>query len=174
MARIVNSTSGFNLGCSIKLKGLAIDLQVDYNPNGHFRAVVLRKFHGNCTANVYESGKVVITGARSKTEAKDGALDLAATLGGLGYDAHVQEFKMNNYVGAIDFGCELDLAGIFIANKNISSYEPELFPGLFLKVACSSATIFRGEKVHVTGSESVRQLNEAFLQVQTCISHHLK
>src|SRR5690348_7820180 len=104
MARIVNSTAGFNLCCNIELEELAIDLQVDYQPDGYFRAVVLRKFHGNCTGNIYASGKVVLTGARSKSEARDGAKDLVCTLIGLGYDARLGDFKINNYVGAIDHG----------------------------------------------------------------------
>src|SRR5689334_21154862 len=128
MASIVNSTAGFNLCCNIEMEELAIDLQVDYQPDGYFSAGVLRKFNGNCSANIYASGKVVITGARSKSESSDRAKGLVVTLVTLGHDARVRYFKMNNFDGALLDLRHIHLPGIQSANSELSSYDPDLFP----------------------------------------------
>ncbi len=57
-----------NLKCNLDLKSIALKARnADYNPN-RFAAVIMRLRNPKTTALIFGSGKMVVTGAKSKED----------------------------------------------------------------------------------------------------------
>eukprot|EP00746_Dinoflagellata_sp_MGD_P146030 gnl/MRDRNA2_/MRDRNA2_78564_c0_seq4.p1 gnl/MRDRNA2_/MRDRNA2_78564_c0~~gnl/MRDRNA2_/MRDRNA2_78564_c0_seq4.p1 ORF type:complete len:123 (+),score=6.17 gnl/MRDRNA2_/MRDRNA2_78564_c0_seq4:525-893(+) len=98
-----------------------------------FTAVVIRLRDPKTTALVFNTGKLVVTGAKSELESKTAARMYAKMVRKCGYDVNFKEFKIQNIVGVADVNFPIRLEALQIQHKQFCQYEPEVFPGAIYK-----------------------------------------
>lgn len=151
-----------NAGCAIYLPGLARSfVMCEYNPL-RFSAVTIRLVRPKSTALVFGSGKIVITGSKTRYEAILAAYKyINIVRQHVKADAHLYAPRVQNIVASASFGHHIDLAKMRRLSVMYSNYEPELFPGLIWRgntndtsmvvlVFCSGKLIITGAKVETS------------------------
>jgi transcription initiation factor TFIID TATA-box-binding protein len=105
----------------------------EYNPK-RFAGCIMRMRDPKCTALVFASGKMIITGCKSVDDAKNGARRFQRVLHKVGFpNAKAQDLVPQNMVVTCDMGFPIRLEGLVYAHPEFASYEPELFPGLIYR-----------------------------------------
>ena len=140
-------------GCVLDLKRIALRARnAEYNPR-RFSAVIMRIREPRTTALLFNSGKVVVTGAKSEEEANLAARKYARIVQKLGYDVRFLEYKVHvmlilcvlllclclllqvqNIVGSTDVHFPIHLEKMALMHGIFVTYEPELFPGLIYRM----------------------------------------
>jgi len=107
------------------------------------------------TALIFQSGKVVITGARDEDSAKIAAKKFAQIIKKLDYPVKFLDFKLQNMVGSIDVKFPVRLEGLAYEHDDFANYEPELFPGLIYRMHDPKVVllIFVSGKIVLTGAK---------------------
>lgn len=83
------------LGLNVNLKHVALHARnAEYNPK-RFAAVIMRIREPRTTALIFNSGKMVITGAKSEEASKLAARKFARIIQKLGFDAKFLDFKVS-------------------------------------------------------------------------------
>jgi len=116
------------------------------------------------TALIFQSGKMVCTGAKSEHEARLASRKFARVVQKIGFPARFTEFKIQNMVGTCDVHFPIRLEGLVYEHGRFSSYEPELFPGLIYRMVNPKIVllIFVSGKLVLTGGKSRKDIYEAF------------
>ena len=72
-------------------------------------------------------------------------------------------YKIQNMTATCDFGFPIRLEGLIYAHSSLSTYEPELFPGLVYRMTDPKVVllIFVSGKIVVTGAKSEESLQQA-------------
>lgn len=159
-----NCVSTVNLQVHPDLMKIATHARnVEYNPK-RFSAAICRLREPKATALVFNSGKMVVTGARNEDDSQLAARRIARVVQKLGFAAKFTEFKIQNMVGTADVRFPIRLEGLADEHGRFSSYEPELFPGLVYRLQKPKVVmlIFVSGKVVVTGAKGRGQLRDAF------------
>eukprot|EP00484_Ammonia_sp_Unknown_P021813 CAMPEP_0197028310 /NCGR_PEP_ID=MMETSP1384-20130603/8024_1 /TAXON_ID=29189 /ORGANISM="Ammonia sp." /LENGTH=232 /DNA_ID=CAMNT_0042457291 /DNA_START=42 /DNA_END=740 /DNA_ORIENTATION=+ len=162
-----NVVATLNVACRLDLKEIVTrSRNSEYNPK-RFAAVVMRIREPKSTALIFQTGKIVVTGARSEDNAWIAARKYARILQKLDFPAHFREFTIQNIVGSCDVGFPIRLEGLANQHNQFSSYEPELFPGLIYRMNNPKIVIlaFVSGKIVLTGGKSKQQINEAFSKI---------
>lgn len=159
--RVVNTTCLFNTGCHLNLDYLLLKMPNARRPKSRnhlasqFSSLVVKR--KNCTALIYSSGQIVLTGAKSITGGKCTAKRIIKNLQCLTLNAVLTDFKVTNLVGALTLPAPIDINS-FCSTVG-GSLEPELFPGLIYKIkGRASVTCFCNGKAYITGCKSMREL----------------
>ena len=161
---IQNVVATASLGCRLDLKTVALKAQnTEYNPK-RFSAVIMRIRDPRCTVLLFESGKIVCTGAKSMNDAKTAAMRCARVVQHLGFQVHYGEFKLQNVVGSVDVKFPIRLEGLTMAHKEFSDFNPEIFPGLVYRMKRPKVVllIFVSGKIVLTGAKDMESIDEAF------------
>lgn len=164
---VQNVVATVNLRTNLDLRRLSTHARnAEYNPK-KFSAVVMRLREPRCTALVFQSGKLVCTGARSEAAAKRGARIYASIIHKIGFPVQFFNFRIQNVVATVNVGFPIRLEAMAYAHNRFSSYEPELFPGLIYRLMDPKTVIltFVSGRIVLTGARSVAQLHEAFRRV---------
>ena len=129
-----------------------------------------------CTALVFQSGKLVCTGAKSEAAAKRGARIYAAIIAKIGFPVQFTGFRLQNVVATVNVGFPIRLEALAFAHNTYASYEPELFPGLIYRLLEPKTVIltFVSGRIVLTGARSVAQLHEAFRKVYPLLNEFRK
>ncbi|RWS30498.1 TATA-box binding protein (TBP): component of TFII-D and TFIIIB-like protein [Leptotrombidium deliense] len=169
-----NIVSTVNLGCKLDLKKIALHARnAEYNPK-RFAALIMRIKKPQTTALLFNSGKMVVTGAKNEIYSRLAARKFARIVQKLGFDAKFSEFRIQNMVGSSNFQYKINLIQLAITHAPFSSYEPELFPGLIYRMVQPKIVllIFMSGKVVLTGAKVRSEMIEAFHNIgptlQTC------
>ncbi len=138
-----------------------------------FPATVSIGKESGTTQNFFETGKLVISGARCETQALVAAHMARAKLGrDLGRpELQVTRFSVQNIVSSCYLGYDdLDLDAFHLAHKKQRStrFDPESFPGLYYNVPGDTMgfVIFTSSKVVSTGVKTFAQLEKAEQHLQ--------
>lgn len=161
---VQNVVATVNLRISIELRTLALSARnAEYNPK-KFAAVIMRVREPRCTALVFSTGKMVVTGAKSEGAARRGARKFAAIVRKIGFQPKFSEFKIQNMVATADAGFPIRLEALVYAHAKFSSYEPELFPGLIYRLVTPKTVLllFVSGRMVITGGKSLGHLRDAF------------
>ena len=155
--RIQNVVATVTLGLEIELEKVAQAVcNVEYNPT-RFAAVIMRIREPKTTALIFKSGKMVITGAKSRLESSTACRKYVAILQKV-IDAPINytDFKIQNMTGTCDAGFPIRLEALLYAHASTSTYEPELFPGLVYRLSDPKVVvlIFVSGKLVITGAKS--------------------
>lgn len=116
------------------------------------------------TALVFASGKMVVTGAKNEDDCKEAAGKYVAIIRKVGFaQAGFHDFKIQNITATLDVGFPIRLEGLIYAHAALSTYEPELFPGLIYRMEDPKVVllIFVSGKVVITGAKSQDMLSRA-------------
>jgi transcription initiation factor TFIID TATA-box-binding protein len=118
----------------LDLKEIVLNARnAEYNPK-RFAGCIMRMRDPKCTALVFASGKMIITGCKSVDDAKNGARRFQRVLHKVGFpNAKAQDLVPQNMVVTCDMGFPIRLEGLVYAHPEFASYEPELFPGLIYR-----------------------------------------
>ena len=149
------------------LKKIAMHARnAEYNPK-RFSAVVMRIREPRTTALIFNSGKMVVTGAKSEDASRLAARKYARIIQKLGFNVRFSDFKIQNLVGSVDVHFAIHLEGLSVGHSQFSSYEPELFPGLIYRMVKPRVVllIFVSGKIVITGAKTREAISEAFNQI---------
>ncbi|MCL7024983.1 hypothetical protein MKW94_011988 [Papaver nudicaule] len=163
--KIQNIVSTVNLDCKLNLKQIALKARnAEYNPR-RFAAVIMRLKDPKTTALIFQSGKLVITGAKTEALSKLAARKYARVVQKLGFPAKFMNFKIQNIVTSCDVNFLIRLETLQYHNSpNYCAYDPEIFPGMIYKMKKPLITmlIFSSGKVVITGAKAVGDAYTAF------------
>ena len=169
---IINLVCTFDMGCKVDQKLIACSARnAEFNPK-RFSAVVLKIANPKSTGLIFKSGKVVLLGAKSEEFAYQACRTLVRTVNKI-YDqpqkADLVGFKIQNIVAKADTGFSLRLELFAKEHKmaGLTSYEPELFPGLIFRVAKPKVTclIFNTGRLMIMGAKNRLDLYEAYKNI---------
>ena len=135
-----------------------------------FAAVTLRLLRPNCTILLFTSGKLVITGSKSWSEALLSVYRVRRMLRAacVGQRFAVTGFNIQNVVSHCELtvrdGEILDIEALYERHHIYSTYQSHIFPGLIfrypnLKVV---ALMFFSGKVVLTGARSLKDIDEGW------------
>ncbi|KAG5182401.1 transcription factor TFIID-domain-containing protein [Tribonema minus] len=160
-----NLTMTVNLGTRLDLQAVVqASRNAEYNPK-RFAACVMRLRDPKCTALVFASGKMIITGCKSYLGATTGARSFVRILRKVGFRrAGVNDPTPQNIVTTCDMGFPIRLEGLVCDHARYATYEPELFPGLIYRLEHPKVVliIFVSGKVVMTGGKSLVAMQAAF------------
>ncbi len=116
------------------------------------------------TALLFQSGKIVCTGAKSEEKSKDAARKYARLLKKLEYNVRFNDFKIQNIVGSCDVEFPIGLERLHSEHYEYCSYEPEYFPGLIYRMISPKLVllIFVSGKIVLTGAKEREEIYRAF------------
>lgn len=114
-----NCVASCDMKCNPDLAHIATHARnAEYNPQ-RFAAVIMRIREPKCTALIFHSGKVVVTGSKNEDDALLAARKIAQILVKLGFSAVVSGFKIQNMVATGDCAFPIRLEGM--ADENCES-----------------------------------------------------
>lgn len=158
----------------LDLGALSDDLDdVDYDPEV-FPGLIYRAKDPKASGLLFQSGKIVFTGARSIGELEQAAVHTFDALRELGLEVPDNpDLTIQNIVTSGDLGSRLNLNAIAIGLglENIE-YEPEQFPGLVYRLHESGvvALPFGSGKVVLTGGTQLDDAENAIHTIHSELS----
>jgi transcription initiation factor TFIID TATA-box-binding protein len=163
-----NVVCTFNLGVgAISLRDLANKTPfVEYNPK-KFAAATARIVYPRTTALCFASGNMVCTGAKNEDLARLAARKYVHVLQQCGFKVYFHDFKIQNLVASTDVGGLLKLDEMATAYGTCAGYEPDMFPGLVLRLTDPKVVYlcFRSGKVVITGARNRQMILDSFARV---------
>lgn len=168
---IENVVASTGIDQELNLEQLGEDLDsVKYNPE-QFPGLVYRTQDPNAAALIFRSGKIVSTGANSKEAVHESLTIVFAALQELGIPVtESPTIEIQNIVGSVDFGHQLNLNAIAIGlGLESVEYEPEQFPGLVYRLEEPSAValLFGSGKAVITGAKRIEDITQTTEVVET-------
>lgn len=175
--KLQNLVATVNLGTKLDLKAIALRARnAEYNPK-RFAAVIMRIREPKTTALVFQSGKMVITGAKHEDSCRLAARKYARLIQKLGFNnVKFLDFKLQNAVATVDTKFPIRLEGLAYHHEEFSSYEPELFPGLIYRMVQPKCVllIFVSGKIVITGAKTRDQIYDAFENIYPVLTEFRK
>ena len=163
-----NVVCTFNLGVeTVSLRALANRTPfVEYNPK-KFAAATARIIDPRTTALCFASGNMVCTGAKNEQLARLAARKYVYVLQCCGFDVAFHNFRIQNLVASTDVGGLLMLDEMATAYGACCSYEPDMFPGLVLRITEPKVVYlcFRSGKIVITGARNRGMISSSFERV---------
>ena len=163
-----NVVCTFNLGVPrVSLHELARQTPfVEYNPK-KFAAATARIVDPRTTALCFASGNMVCTGAKTEALARLAARKYVYVLQKCGFNVHFHNFRIQNLVASTDIGGLLMLDEMASAYGALCSYEPDMFPGLVLRITEPKVVYlcFRSGKIVITGARDRMMIESTFATV---------
>lgn len=190
--KLTNVVSMFNAGCKLNLKKIAQECEdAEYKEEKFIR--VEMKFKGftdspGATALINSSGKINLTGVKSKELAKEVGKTCVARLKEIGYDAQFNEFEIVNMYATYNFGFKINLMklskDIFqnIPKKKLHnkknkkpyiSYEPEIFPALRYGMEKPKLTvsIYHSGNIIISGGKKMEDFQECIEKIEPFVKN---
>lgn len=171
---IHNVVATASFGATFDLERLAWKCYGEYTPKT-FRAVKLRLTSPRSTALIFSSGKVVCTGGASECAAIT-ALHVYLSIVRTAYpEASMRAVTIQNIVASGAFGASVRLEELSRAFMLRSAFDPELFPGLRLKLRSPKAKIliFCGGKCVIAGCRNRSELARAWAAVRIMVTPYI-
>jgi len=135
---------------------------VEYRPE-QFPGLVFRLKRPKTATLIFNSGKMVCTGAKSEKEARRAVMKVIKELKESGIIIiHKPEFKIVNIVASVNLGGMIDLEKCAYSLRR-TMYEPEQFPGLIYRMDEPKVVIliFASGKLVCTGGKKEGDVHEA-------------
>lgn len=172
MFRVCNMTITFTLSKTLDFSKICLEgskiTKAPKNPDlSGFASLTFKILPHRVTSLLYQTGKVVLLGARSISEALSAANTLCDKLDCS--PVTMSDLKVHNQVATLDFGETVHLETLhkFLSGDYDIHFEPELFPSLCWRRKIGTVLFFRSGKVIVTGIKSDKQMNEAIEDIET-------
>lgn len=128
-----------------------------------FPAVIMRKTKPKSTILVFKSGRMIIIGSESESDAEKAARAAIKDVSkAVNLKLKMGDFKVTNIVANADLGCKIDI-GKLCEERNV--IRNENFPGVVYKSMenVKSALIFASGKVVFTGAKTKDDIDKAYL-----------
>jgi len=165
--KIENVVASVTLGQRLNLDEIAsIMNNVEFDPE-QFPGLVYRLASPKTATLIFNSGKMVCTGAKSESEAKEAVHQIIRNLKSAGIEITNEPLiEVQNIVASASLGAELNLE-LAAMKLESSLYEPEQFPGLIYRMRDPKVVIllFGSGKLVITGAKFERQIEEAAVKI---------
>ena len=180
--RIVNIVSMVNLCTNLRLREIALQCSnSEYNPS-RINAVIMRIKKPKTAALIFNTGVIIVLGAKTQEESRNAAKIFAHNIKNLGYEnVKFKDFKIVNIVGTCDLKFPIKLTKLSlklsVMPKKIQSennddkkscfYNPETFPGLIYHMRAPEITllIFKSGKVNFVGAKNNEDIFKALKKI---------
>lgn len=162
-----NVVATINVGCPLNLKDIVSKARnVEYNPK-RFAALIMRIRNPKTTALCFNSGKIVVTGAKTEANCRMAGRKFTRILQKLDYPARFTEFKIQNLVATSKTNFPIRLEGLVLKHQSFAHYEPELFPGLIYRMLKPKVVllIFVSGQIVFTGAQEYSDIERAFRNI---------
>jgi transcription initiation factor TFIID TATA-box-binding protein len=147
---ITNVVSNFATRCHLNLRTVATKgINVIYKREQAMVSMKLRT--PKCTASIWSSGKITLTGSTSEENAKKAARRIGRILQKMGFKVRFSSFRVVNVLGIVNLPFGIKIAQFTECYPRICSYEPELHPGATYKYKEIKATY----KIFQTGAITI-------------------
>ena len=176
LPKLQNIVSTANLKCILDLREIALKAKnAEYNPN-RFAAVIMRIKEPKTTALIFSSGKMVCTGARTEEESRVASRTYAKIILKLGFPVKFTEFTVQNIVASCDVKFPIRLEGLANDCSKVSSYEPEMFPGLIFHMIEPKIVllIFVSGKIVLTGAKTREDIYKGYQNILPTLRKYRK
>ena len=161
--KVVNIVVNTSLKHDIPLEKMAATLpNTEYNPE-QFPGLVLRIRDPKTSALIFNSGKIVCTGANSLEKVDQSMMRIVEALKKIGVNVKAKpQYEVQNVVASGSIGMDINLNTLAIKLEN-TEYEPEQFPGLVYKLRGTKATflLFTNGQIVCTGTKSEKEVDES-------------
>jgi transcription initiation factor TFIID TATA-box-binding protein len=165
--RINNVIAHSMLGCATDISLVAVALNGRTNPRV-FPACVCHCYTTHTTLSLFDSGKLVVVGAKSEQIALEASHIFANSLSlHLELPVNVYNFEINNVVGHFVMPCKLNI-NLFLDDHDLEAqWDPDNFAGISYKPWGSekgvvSFVLFDSGKGILTGGKARRDLYKAY------------
>ncbi len=166
--KIENVVASATLSAKIPLNKVVAHLPgTEYEPE-QFPGLVYRMNDPNAAALIFNSGKIVCTGANSPEGAREAIDKVLEGVRETGIDVdEVKDIKIQNIVASAQLDGKLRLNEIAFTLRN-AEYEPEQFPGLVYRIEEPAAAflLFGSGKIVCTGGRSIEDVEKAVEKVE--------
>ena len=141
-----------------------------------FAAITIRLQEPCCTALLFTSGKMVLTGCKSYVECIDCALQVVALMreNMRSIECTLHSVKVQNMVGNVVLNLDqspvmyyMRLDDMHRENNIYCTYQRKMFPGLIYRPDNSPIVLllFQSGKIVVTGGKSVHDMQQGWVQL---------
>ena len=147
--------------------------QAEYNPKV-FPGLVFRLKKPKTATLIFETGKMVCTGAKSEKEAIQAVNKVTRELKAHGIPiANKPAIKIQNIVASAELNGEIDLENVVYKLKRVM-YEPEQFPGAVYRMDEPKVVflIFSAGKLVCVGAKREEDVYEAVGKLQVILEEH--
>jgi transcription initiation factor TFIID TATA-box-binding protein len=166
-----------------------IDLQfvASSMPNSHydrkrFAAITLRVCNPMCTALLFTSGKLVLTGTTTRSECLMAALELVSLLKQYmsGLDFFVKDMSIQNVVAHVELdlppGTKLDISRMYSQHGEHCTYQKNMFPGLSYRPENSPVVLlcFFSGRIVITGGRCERDIQEGWRKLWPVVRQYIQ
>ncbi|SCM22067.1 TATA-box binding protein, putative [Plasmodium chabaudi adami] len=169
--KIHNIISSANLDTEIDLRLVAVSIKsAEYNPS-KINTLIIRINHPKCTALIFKSGRIMLTGTKSKTDSINGCKKIGKIIKFVtNQNIRLKNFKIENIIASANCNIPVRLEMLAHDHKDYCNYEPELFAGLVYRYKPTSnlksvILIFVSGKIIITGCKSLQKLNTVFQDI---------
>lgn len=168
LVKIQNIVASVALNQTISLKHIMQKFpQAEYNPHV-FPGLVFRLKKPKTATLIFETGKMVCTGAKSEKEAVQAVTKVTKELRSHGIPVATKPtVKIQNIVASADLGGEIDLETVVTKMKKVM-YEPEQFPGAVYRMDEPKVVflIFSAGKLVCVGAKKEQDVYQAVDNIQ--------
>jgi len=147
--------------------------QAEYNPKV-FPGLVFRLKKPKTATLIFETGKMVCTGAKSEKEAIQAVNKVTRELKAHGIPiANKPAIKIQNIVASAELNGEIDLENVVYKLKRVM-YEPEQFPGAVYRMDEPKVVflIFSAGKLVCVGAKREQDVYDAVGKLQVILEEH--
>lgn len=162
--RVENIVASIDLHGEIDLEKVVSNLKnIKYDPS-IFPGAIYKLENPKTTFLIFDTGKLVCTGAKNTEEIKEAVKTLVRQLEGLGIKfSDDPTIEIQNLVASGDLNMgnlDLDIIALTLPN---CEYEPEIFPGIIYRVRGSRLTVllFTTGKIVVAGARNEEDIRFA-------------
>lgn len=173
-SKIENMVSAINVNRKIDLNKLTSKAKgLEYNPD-RFPGVVYRVREPKLAMLIFNSGKVICTGARSRKDIRIAIERLTKKLGEARFKLQKKPtYKIQNIVASSSLGFKVNLDVLATECMN-TEYEPEQFPGLVFRLEEPKTVmlVFSSGKIIITGAKDIDSVDEAAVRTREMVKSY--
>lgn len=166
----------------IKLQDIANVMPNSYYDRCKFAAITIRMHNPTCTALLFTSGKLVLTGCKGWNECVLASFYIAKMLRRYlpHVDFHVIDNSIQNIVGHVEISDKenkyLDLDALYQTYCTHCTYQKTLFPGLIYRPDNSPIVLlcFYSGKIVVTGGKCVNDIMVGWAKLWPTVKKFLR
>ena len=167
--RVTNIVATAHLGCDLDLKHLEQQIPLaQYLPH-RFSALLIRILQPHkAHCQVYRNGKITINGARSVRAARALSRKFCEMIRNAGYSTELSAFKIVNVVACCEIKSVIPIEQVYTRIKSDfphTIFNPELFPGMSVKMSKCTAVLFRSGKINFLGCSSLLDAKAAMIDL---------
>lgn len=121
------------------------------------------------TVQIYGSGNVVSTGARSTREAR---ASICETLAGLGAAVDPEEVEIRDIMASSFYNNEVDLGKAYLAFGESAEYDPEWFTGVIVHLDPEGCTgvVYSSGKIVISGCRDMDAVYDGLRHIVSVLS----